>query len=85
MARSTYVLLAALLTGCADFGAVRDRARSAGQEISTEATDTAMVWLCFGITRGEILRRFATPELAAAHNTLCGQSMPAVQPGEAAQ
>lgn len=70
-------LLVTALTGCTEFGgAVRDRAESTIRDAQGQGTETALLWLCNGISRGELKRRFADIERAEALNRLCGDALP---------
>lgn len=60
-----------LLTGCAEWYAVKSGVGSYGAEAADEILDTALWTICEASTTGAIKRRFKTDEEKQARDTVC--------------
>ena len=68
--------LTALLTGCAEFQAVKSGIASHGSEAADQTVDVNLWALCEAATVGSIKRRFKTTGEQDAYNSLCEGTLP---------
>lgn len=71
-----WVVVAVLLTGCAQYGMIKKAVAENGESAKDEALEAAEWYICNASSVGAVKRRYTTPEQVAAYNVICPGRLP---------